>query len=282
VLARILGSAGTNAARDPFRVWRDGAARETMSKDYELMRQAEIGFGTALGATSAEVVSATKRKSEASAEVLTQLEPSIREELLKLVQRLFLTPDQTPPKAVMFAGIDARTKCSRLCAITAELLAESISGSICLVEGNFRSPSLPSMFDMENHCGLADSLRRDGPIRGFAKQVRNGNLWLLSSGSLEKDALSLLNCERMKERIAELRSEFDYLLVDVPPLNVYADAMVLGRLVDGAVLVLEANSTRRESALRVAASLQSTRIPVLGAVLNSRTFPIPGTLYKRI
>jgi Mrp family chromosome partitioning ATPase len=253
-----------------------------MSKNYELMQQAEVGFGVALEATSAEVGAATKSKSAETTEGITQVQPSVREELLKLVHRLFLTPGQAPPKAVMFAAIDARTKCSRLCAVTAELLAESISGSVCLVEGNFRTPSLPSMFGMDNHHGLADSLRREGPIRGFVKQVRHGSLWLLSSGSMEEDALNLLNCDRVKERIAELRSEFDYLLIDVPPLNVYADAMTIGRLVDGAVLVLEANATRRESALRVAEILRSARIPVLGAVLNSRTFPIPGALYKRL
>jgi Mrp family chromosome partitioning ATPase len=86
----------------------------------------------------------------------------------------------------------------------------------------------------------------------------------------------------MKERIAELRSAFDYVLIDAPPLNSYADAMVFGRLTDGVVLVLEANATRREAAVRVTESLQATRIPVLGAVLNKRTFPIPSALYKRI
>jgi Mrp family chromosome partitioning ATPase len=86
----------------------------------------------------------------------------------------------------------------------------------------------------------------------------------------------------MKERIAELRSAFDYVLIDAPPLNSYADAMVFGRLADGVVLVLEANATRREAAVRVTESLKATRIPVLGAVLNKRTFPIPSALYKRI
>jgi Mrp family chromosome partitioning ATPase len=141
---------------------------------------------------------------------------------------------------------------------------------------------LPGIFGVENHHGLADSLRREGSIRGFANQVRHGNLWLLTSGLLDKDAVNLLNCDRMKERIAELRSEFDFLIFDVPPLNLYADAMVLGRMVDGALLVLEANETRRESALRVAEILRGAKIPVLGAVLNSRTFPIPGSLYKRL
>jgi Mrp family chromosome partitioning ATPase len=253
-----------------------------MSKDYELIRQTEMGFGTALGASSAGIESAAKSKAAATTKPITQVEPSVREELLKLVQRLFLTQEQAPPKAVMFAAIDANTGCSRLCAATAELLAESVPGSVCLVEGNFRAPALSNMFGMDNPRGLADALRQDGPIRGFARQVRCGSLWLLSSGSLGQDALNLLNSDRMKERIAELRSEFDYLLFDVPPLNVYADAMVFGRMVDGALLVLEANATRRESALRVAETLRSTKIPVLGAVLNGRTFPIPDMLYKRL
>jgi Mrp family chromosome partitioning ATPase len=253
-----------------------------MRKDYELMRAADIDFGAALGATSAEIGAATRSKSAATAEGMAQVEPSVREELLKLVQRLFLTPGQAPAKAVMFAAIEAGVGCSRLCAVTAQLLAESVAGSVCLVEGNFRAPCLPSMFGVDNHHGLADSLRQEAPIRIFAKEVRPESLWLLSSGSLGKDALNLLTCGRVKERIAELRSEFDYLLIDVPPLNVYADAMVFGRLVDGALLVLQANATRRESALRVVESLRSARIPVLGAVLNSRTFPIPGALYKRL
>jgi Mrp family chromosome partitioning ATPase len=86
----------------------------------------------------------------------------------------------------------------------------------------------------------------------------------------------------MKERLAELRSTFDYVLIDAPPLNSYADAMVFGRLADGVVLVLEANATRREAALQVAESLRSAKISVLGAVLNKRTFPIPSALYKRL
>jgi Mrp family chromosome partitioning ATPase len=253
-----------------------------MSKNYELTQQPEIGLGAALETTRAGIGAATKKKSMSTSQGITQVEPPVREELLKLVQRLFLTPGQVAPKAVMFAAIEAGTGCSRLCAVTAELLAESVSGSVCLMEGNFRTPSLPDLFGVENHHGLADCLRQEGAVREFAKQVGRDNLWLLSSGSQGKDCLNLLNCDRMKERIAELRSAFDYVLIDAPPLGSYADAMVFGRLADGVVLVLEANATRREAALRVAESLQATRIPVLGAVLNKRTFPIPSALYKRL
>src|SRR5258708_3103431 len=253
-----------------------------MSKNYEFMQQVGIGLGGSGARGERAVGAAAKNKTSTIAEILTGAPPAMREESLKLVQRFFLTPEQTPPKAVVFAAIDSGNGCTRLCAITAQLLAESVSGSVCLVEGNFRTPSLPDLFGVDNHHGLADSLRQEGAVRGFAKQVGRDNLWLLSSGSQARECLNLLNCDRMKERIAELRSAFDYVLIDAPPLNSYADAMAFGRLADGVVLVLEANATRREAALRVAESLQATRIPVLGAVLNKRTFPIPSALYKRI
>jgi len=79
-----------------------------------------------------------------------------------------------------------------------------------------------------------------------------------------------------------LRDAFDYILIDAPPLNQYAEAIGLGQLADGLVLVLEANATRRESALRVTEMLRAAQVQVLGAVLNKRTFPIPQSLYHRL
>ncbi len=253
-----------------------------MSENYGLIEQAGIGLSGSKSRTERAVGAAAKNKTSTIADILAEAAPETRQESIKLVQRLFLTSVQTPPTAAVFAAIDSGNGCTRLCAITAQLLAENVSGSVCLVEGNFRTPSLPNLFGVDNHHGLADSLRQEGAIRGFAKQAGRDNIWLLSAGSLGRDYVSLLNCDRMKARIAELRSAFDFVLIDAPPLNSYADAMVFGRLADGVVLVLEANVTRREAALRVAESLQATRIPVLGAVLNKRTFPIPSALYKRL
>jgi Mrp family chromosome partitioning ATPase len=138
------------------------------------------------------------------------------------------------------------------------------------------------MFGTTNHHGLTDALLQEGPIRSFAKPVRGDRLWLLSCGSLAADSSNLLNSERLKARFAELRKEFDFVLIDAPPLTPYADAIALAQLTDGFVLVLEANSTRREAALKVAENLRASRIHVLGAVLNKRTFPIPELLYSKL
>jgi Mrp family chromosome partitioning ATPase len=138
------------------------------------------------------------------------------------------------------------------------------------------------MLGTTNYHGLTDALLKEAPIRSFIKLVCNDSLWLLSSGPLAAESPSLLTSERMKALSAELRREFDFVIVDAPPLTRCADAIALGQLSDGVVLVLEANSTRRETALAAAESLRSSGIKIIGAVLNKRTFPIPERLYKRL
>jgi Mrp family chromosome partitioning ATPase len=202
------------------------------------------------------------------------------DESLRLVQQIFLSPTQSPPRVVVFAGIDHGNGCSQICASVGETLAKNTSGSVCIVEANFRSPGLPELLRATNPLGLTDSLLQDGPIRSFANPVGIDKLWLLSCGTLTADSASLLSSEPIKARLAELRTEFDFVVVDAPPLTRYADAIALGQLSDGIVLVVEAESTRKEAAQMAAANLRASHVSILGAVLNKRTFPIPEKLYK--
>lgn len=210
------------------------------------------------------------------------LDQVAREESLRLVQRIFLLQAQNAPRIVVFAGINHGNGCSRICAHAAESLESHGRGAVCLVEANLRSPSLPRIFGTSNHHGLTDSLLSDAPIREFAKPLHTDRFWLLSSGSLGGDSHGLLNSGRLKERFEELRREFHYVLVDAPPLSHYSDAVVLGKIADGLVLVVEANTTRREAALGISEHLRAAHVNVLGAVLNKRTFPIPDRLYRRL
>jgi polysaccharide biosynthesis transport protein len=108
------------------------------------------------------------------------------------------------------------------------------------------------------------------------------NLWLLSCGSAPENPQVQLISERMRLRLCELRAQFDYVLIDVAPSNSCNDGIVLGSSVDGVVLVLKANSSRREAARKAVQELQSAGIAVLGVVLNQRNFPIPAWLYNRL
>ena len=204
----------------------------------------------------------------------------IDEETQRVVQQIFLLQTQEPPRVVVFAGIDPGNGCSRVCASVAEVLAQNARRPVCLVEANFHSPVLSDMFGIANPHGLTDALLKGGAINSFAKPVDHHNLWLLSSGALAVDSPSLFYSDHLSKRLGELREEFDFVLIDAPPLSRYSDALVLGQHSDGVVLVLEADSTRRESASVAVADLRAASVSILAGVLNKRTYPIPDKLYK--
>lgn len=254
-----------------------------MSKSFDLLPQAEMDFATTNGHAREETTSYEIEGTNATARPKAMKhEKLFQEECLKLVQSLFFLQGGASQRSVVFAGIDSGNGCSRVCARIAQLLAMNIPGTVCLIDANLRTPSLPDTFGVPNHFGLTDCLRNEGPIKTFAKTLKPENLWLLSCGSSAEVSAGLFNSENMKARMAELREAFDYVLIDGPPLSTYADGIALGQLADGLVLVLEANNTRRDAASRVTEQLNTAGIRVLGAVLNKRTFPIPGPLYRRL
>ena len=92
----------------------------------------------------------------------------------------------------------------------------------------------------------------------------------------------MLSSDRMRAILPELQREFDYVLIDAPPIESGDDSIILGRGAEGIVLVLRANTSRREAARKAVQNLESANVRVLGAVLNRRTFPVPESIYRKL
>jgi Mrp family chromosome partitioning ATPase len=253
-----------------------------MSKNFELLQQEKIDTPPAEKPEAYFYRPNGNGQNGHPEQLRLNLDGVAREETLRLIHNVFLLQGQNSPRVVAFAGIDSEDGCSRICGLSARLLADQKVGSVCVVDANLHSPSMARVFGVTNNFGLTDALREQGPVRQFVKQLQPDNLWLLSAGSAVSDSLSLVNSSAMQTRIHELRQAFNYVIVDAPPVNAYADGIALGKLADGLVLVLEANATRRETAARVADTLRKSQVRIVGAVLDKRTFPIPQALYHRI
>lgn len=224
------------------------------------------------------------QKENSAAEVNPETVPDCgtadREEGLKLVQQLFFSASNETIRNVVFSGIEHGNGCTHVCARAARILAEQVSGSVCLVEGNFRSPAIAELFGIAEANGRRSSVSHEGPIRNFATQSHYPrNLWVLPAGPM---SLNVVSTERLQQRLLDLRRAFDYVLIDAPPLGPYVDAANLGRLADGLVVIVTANSTRRDSTLKAIDALKAAEVRILGAVLNKRTFPIPRFLHDKL
>ncbi len=211
-----------------------------------------------------------------------KMEKEQRDEIFKLVQRVFFGAGTDGSRLVVVSGTESGNGCSWICARMAEVLAAQVSGTVCVVDANLRAPGLHREFGVSNHYGLSDALQVREPVREFVTQLSRTNLWLLSCGAESEKSQTLLGSERMRSLLPELQREFDYVLIDAPPLRAGDDTIMLGRNAEGVVLVLRANSSRRETARQAVHDLEAANVRLLGAVLNQRTFPVPERIYKKL
>jgi succinoglycan biosynthesis transport protein ExoP len=250
-----------------------------VSKNFELMQKAEQDQEIFLGSVNGNGNGNGSSNGHHKIHVADRV---TREETVKLVQRLFLQAGASAPRQVLFSGIDRGDGCTSICARAAETLIALGEGPCCVVDANLRSPGVHKYFQLNNTRGLSDALMIGGPVKDFAQQIYGGNLWVMTSGATSSDPAVLLNSGALTARLAELQSEFAFVLIDAPPVNLFGDATNLGKLCDGAVLVLNSNSTRREAARKSKEIFEDAGVRVLGAILNRRTFPIPQSLYEKL
>jgi len=248
-----------------------------MSRNFELLQNANRSFEVLQPEVEPEVAAATPAQNP----LPLRLEGTELDELTKLVSRVFLSSSDSP-RQVVFTGTEQGTGSGRICARTAEVLASHLSGSVCVVDANLRNPGLHEQFGIENHFGLTEALQQGGSIRRYSRGFTGGKLWLVSSGSAAENWQTLLASRQMQTRMAELRQEFDYVLVDIPPVSLFAESIMLGKMSEGLILVLKAHSSRREVAQKAVQDLKAAKVRLLGAILNERRFPIPTALYQRL
>lgn len=191
-----------------------------------------------------------------------------REEITKVVQRVFVFPEFSAPRVVVFSSIDKASSSSEMCFHTARVLTTTLAGTVCLMDANSQAPLLHKLSGVDKNPGLSKAIDSRDPIKDFAVRLPGGNLWLLPAGSIE-DLRSQLLLEGFRRRLTELRKEFDYILIDAPPVLAAASTVLLGRMADGVILVVDANSTRRENARRAKETFESAGVKLIGAILNN-------------
>lgn len=224
---------------------------------------------------------------EIEAPVIRECQPNSRlrgkshDGVQRLVNRLFLMPGTERPKVLVFAAAQSGDGATWLTARAAEIISDKIEGDVCAVDANFYSPALHELLGVDNKAGLSDAILENGPISNFAAQVQ-GNLWCLPGGTRMRGGERMIQSERFGARIAEMRSRFECVLIDTPALTIDGQAASAARCSDGVVMVVRAESTRRDLVRSVARDLQSSNLRLLGAVLNDRLYPVPESVYSLI
>ncbi len=143
-------------------------------------------------------------------------------------------------------------------------LSESYKRNVLLIDADLRRPTIHEVFGISNTEGLCDALRSPtGKVR--FERVSN-RLAVLPAGSLHGDPMSALASSRMSDLLQDAAEQFDWVLLDAPPVALMADVPLLVRLTRAVVFVVGAGGTAYKAAEKAIAEIG--RDNIIGAVLN--------------
>jgi len=194
-------------------------------------------------------------------------DPGLRDPLALLVRQIFLPGTTFKRRHILFLAADEQTRAADLAKNAALALAELSASKVAIV-GDAPMPA----------------------SRKPPKTATEGTFWRTHSLALSDRVSRLpawLFCESVTQQDpdrrrppAEFRSVFEYFLLAASPQN--SDLPVFTGLSDAAVLVITANSTRKDSALHAKELLVRYKVPLLGVVLIDRVLEIPDAVYRRL
>ena len=143
-----------------------------------------------------------------------------------------------------------------------------------LIDADLRKPRVHAVFNGRSDVGLSNLLAADN-LESERAIVQTGiaNLFYMSSGPVPPNPVELLDSERFGRRLEEWLKKYEMIVFDAPPMLNLADALVIGKHMDGAVLVVRTFVTNKYAAQQVARQIAASKLKLLGVLLNNVDMP---------
>jgi succinoglycan biosynthesis transport protein ExoP len=243
-------------------------------------------YGKNGGATNASITASNVSKDRVEL-VTWQQKPSMVAESFRatLVSILFSATNGSRPRVMVITSSSPAEGKSTVVSNLGIAVAE-VNQRVLLIDADLRKPRLHDIFGLKNDRGLSDLLRSKSEkanestdvsfsadksaisLDGMIQETDIPELFVLTSGSSTAAATSLLYSNRMQELLKTLRTQFETVLIDTPPMLQIPDARVLGKMVDKVIIVVRAGKTTRDAAQAARQRFSEDGTPVLGTILN--------------
>lgn len=189
---------------------------------------------------------------------------------------LFASPDKPVKRLLITSPGPGEGK-----TMTATNLAITVAQQgrrVLLVDIDLRRPMLHKVFGVPLQDGLTSALTSGRDPLSFAKATGVANLSVLTAGPLPPNPAELCHSDRLRAVLDQLAEHFEMMIIDSPPVLLVTDAVVLGSLCDGTVVVARSARTTKQALRQTARRLADLGVPLLGCVVNG--IDVRGYRYK--
>ncbi len=154
-------------------------------------------------------------------------------------------------------------------------MALSLAGSrkVLLIDGDMRRPKVAECFDMKSvKVGLSSVLIGQAEVEAALIPIAGTKLTIMPVGVIPSNPLDLIASNRFKDLLAKLKDQFDYILIDSPPIGLVSDALAFSTLVDSAIYVVKCMDTPAPLAVKGIRRIMDQNTKIMGIVLNQLDF----------
>lgn len=148
------------------------------------------------------------------------------------------------------------------------VLAEKGS-KVLLIDGDLRIPSVAKKMNIKSSPGLTDVLmgKNAYSMKEFKSPILD-TWYIMPSGDIPPNPSELLGSKRMATALEQLKEAFDYIIIDLPPVNIVSDALSIANLITGMIIVIREEYTEKKELERCFRQLKLSNVNVLGCVMN--------------
>ena len=139
---------------------------------------------------------------------------------------------------------------------------------VLLVEGDLRNPTIHKMFSLYNDQGLTNILIDEGNYKDFVQKSGIDHLDIITSGPKPPNPSELLGSNKMKNILNGFNADYDYVLIDAPPIVVVTDAALLASICDGTILIISSGEAIIEGVIKAKELLVNVKANIIGTILN--------------
>jgi capsular exopolysaccharide synthesis family protein len=210
-----------------------------------------------------------QRSDDLSGRLVTVLEPTnaASEAYRTLRTSLLYAAVDAPPKVIVLTSPGFAEGKSTTCANLGVVLAQ-VDKQTLIMDCDLREPAIHRIFGLHNLYGVVNVIAGEYDLSEVWHEPVEG-LKVVTAGALPPNPAELLSSGRFADLVSRARQMFDYVLVDVPPMNPVSDPAIVAAQGDGILLVLDAQNTRKSSVRRSVRSLKAMGGNLLGTVMNN-------------